>query len=32
MGALGLGTSVRDAGRKVHTPQRIPELHVACGL
>jgi alpha-tubulin suppressor-like RCC1 family protein len=31
-GALGLGTSVSDAGLRVPTPQRIPELRVACGL
>jgi alpha-tubulin suppressor-like RCC1 family protein len=31
-GALGLGSSVRDAGARVPTPQRIPELRVACGL
>jgi alpha-tubulin suppressor-like RCC1 family protein len=29
-GALGLGTSIMNAG--VLTPQRIPELRVACGL
>jgi alpha-tubulin suppressor-like RCC1 family protein len=32
LGALGLGPSVRDAGRAVPTPQRIPALRVACGL
>jgi alpha-tubulin suppressor-like RCC1 family protein len=30
-GALGLGPAVRDAGRDVPTPQRIPALRVACG-
>jgi alpha-tubulin suppressor-like RCC1 family protein len=31
--ALGLGTSVSDAGSPVPTPQRIPALRVAtCGL
>jgi alpha-tubulin suppressor-like RCC1 family protein len=31
-GALGLGTSVSDAGEGVPTPQRVPWLRVACGL
>jgi alpha-tubulin suppressor-like RCC1 family protein len=31
-GALGLGPAVSDAGVRVPTPQRIPELRVACGL
>jgi alpha-tubulin suppressor-like RCC1 family protein len=31
-GALGLGPSVSGAGRTVATPQRIPDLRVACGL
>jgi alpha-tubulin suppressor-like RCC1 family protein len=31
-GALGLGHSVRDPGRAVPTPRRIPGLRVACGL
>jgi alpha-tubulin suppressor-like RCC1 family protein len=30
-GALGLGTSVMNAGVCVPTPQRIPALRVACG-
>jgi alpha-tubulin suppressor-like RCC1 family protein len=28
LGALGLGPSVRDAGRDVPTPQRIPALRL----
>jgi alpha-tubulin suppressor-like RCC1 family protein len=31
-GALGLGTSVIDAGVRVPTPQRVPGLRVVCGL
>jgi alpha-tubulin suppressor-like RCC1 family protein len=31
-GALGLATSVQEAGRAVFTPQRVPALHVAYGL
>jgi alpha-tubulin suppressor-like RCC1 family protein len=31
-GALGLGASVSDAGVRVPTPPRIPELRVGCGL
>jgi alpha-tubulin suppressor-like RCC1 family protein len=31
-GALGLGPAVMAAMSKVPTPQRIPELRVACGL
>jgi alpha-tubulin suppressor-like RCC1 family protein len=31
-GALGLGHSVSEAGRNLPTPQRIPNLCVACGL
>jgi alpha-tubulin suppressor-like RCC1 family protein len=31
-GALGLGVSVSAASGTVLTPQRIPELRVACGL
>jgi len=31
-GALGLGSSVADAGMPVRTPQRVPALRVACGL
>jgi alpha-tubulin suppressor-like RCC1 family protein len=31
-GALGLGPSVSGARKSVHTPQRIPNLRVACGL
>jgi E3 ubiquitin-protein ligase HERC2 len=30
--ALGFGTPVSDAQRSEPTPQRIPELRVACGL
>jgi alpha-tubulin suppressor-like RCC1 family protein len=32
LGALGLGPSVNDAGVRVLTRQRIPELRVTCGL
>jgi alpha-tubulin suppressor-like RCC1 family protein len=32
LGALGLGASVKDLKDHVLTPQRIPELRVACGL
>jgi alpha-tubulin suppressor-like RCC1 family protein len=32
MGAFRLSPSVSDAGVCVFTPQRIPELRVACGL
>jgi alpha-tubulin suppressor-like RCC1 family protein len=31
-GALGLGPTVRLANVAVRTPQRIPALHVTCGL
>jgi alpha-tubulin suppressor-like RCC1 family protein len=31
-GALGLGASASNAGVPVSTPQRVPELRVACGL
>jgi alpha-tubulin suppressor-like RCC1 family protein len=31
-GALGLGSSVNDAGKSVFAPQRVPGLRVACGL
>jgi hypothetical protein len=30
--ALGLGPAVRDAGKAVLTPQRIPALRVACAV
>jgi hypothetical protein len=31
-GSLGLGVSIDDAAECVPTPQRVPELRVACGL
>jgi alpha-tubulin suppressor-like RCC1 family protein len=32
MGMLGLGSAVRNASMHVTTPQKIPNLRVACGL